>query len=348
MALEKLIGLGPILNHFLINYKIYIGNKMKKALVVGINNYPFSPLRGCENDATEVGKVLQTNDNGSPNFGVRLELNVGSKSVLKTMISELFSGDCETSLLYFSGHGYTNELGGYIVTPDAAKYDEGVSMGEILTWANESKIRDKIIILDCCYSGNMGEIKITQGGSYLNDGLTILTSSMKDETSLEINNHGVFTSLLLSALEGGAADLRGEISPGSVYAYIDQALGAWDQRPVFKTNVKRFTSLRTVKPQVPVEVLRKLVEYFPNQQAQFELNPSFEFTNDPNIEHKCVEPYAISEKVSIFKDLQKFQSVGLVVPVDAAHMYFAAMDSKNCKLTALGAHYWRLVNSKKI
>jgi hypothetical protein len=40
--------------------------------------------------------------------------------------------------------------------------------------------------------------------------------------------------------------------------------------------------------------------------------------------------------------------VGLVVPVNAEHMYFAAMDSKACKLTALGHHYWRLVQDKRI
>ena len=51
---------------------------------------------------------------------------------------------------------------------------------------------------------------------------------------------GIFTNLVLAALEGGAADLRGHVTPGSIYAYVDQALGAWDQRPIFKTNVTQF------------------------------------------------------------------------------------------------------------
>lgn len=321
---------------------------MKKALVVGIDNYPSSKLNCCINDAFAVGKILQTNGDGSPNFDVRLETDVASKSKLKTMISDLFTGVCDTALFYFAGHGYVNELGGFIVTPDAEKYDEGVSMNDILTLANKSTIKDKIVILDCCHSGNMGEISISQGGAFLNDGLTILTSSMADEASVEINNHGVFTSLLLSALQGGAADLRGEISPGSIYAYIDQALGAWDQRPVFKTNVKRFTSLRTVEPQVPLAILRKIIEYFPSPSEEHKLDPSFEDTNDPFLEHKVVEPFAKKGNVSVFKNLQKYQSVGLVVPVDEEYMYFAAMNSKSCKLTALGQHYWMLVNSGRI
>jgi hypothetical protein len=40
--------------------------------------------------------------------------------------------------------------------------------------------------------------------------------------------------------------------------------------------------------------------------------------------------------------------VGLVAPVGEEHMYYAAMNSKSCKLTTLGAQYWRHVQSGKI
>jgi hypothetical protein len=321
---------------------------MKKALVVGINDYPDSKLRGCINDASGLGTILKTHGNGSPNFDVRIETDVQTKSKLKTMIVELFSGKGDTALLYFSGHGYLNELGGYIVTPDHQKYDEGISMDEILVLANKSEIKDKIIILDCCHSGALGSPINGNGNSQLSEGVSILTASRDDEPSMEINGHGVFTNLLLDALQGGASDLRGHISPGGVYAYIDQALGAWEQRPVFKTNVTRFTSLRTVNPQVPLEVLRKIIEYFPEPQHEFTLNPSYEETNTKVVEHSVIEPYADPENVSVFKNLQKFQSVGLVVPVDEEYMYFAAMNSKSCMLTSLGYHYWRLVKDSRI
>jgi hypothetical protein len=154
--------------------------------------------------------------------------------------------------------------------------------------------------------------------------------------------------LLLDALHGGAADLKGYITPGSVYAYIDQALGAWDQRPVFKTNISRFISLRTVVPQVSMAIIHKLTEYFPTPTEPYPLNPSYEDTNTLQTEHIVIEPYANKENVAKFKELQKLQSVGLVVPVDAPFMYFAAMNSKACKLTSLGYHYWRLVKDQRI
>ena len=323
---------------------------MKRALIVGINDYPSAPLRGCINDASGLNSILETHGDGSPNFACRLETNIKTKSDLKGLIVDLFKvNSVDTALFYFSGHGYINEFGGYIVTPDFKTYDEGVSMDEILTIVNESLIKNKIIILDCCHSGAMGSPKIGGGRvSNIEDGVTILTASRNDEPSLEINGHGVFTNLLLDALQGGAADLRGHITPGSVYAYIDQALGPWDQRPVFKTNVTQFTSLRIVTPQVPHDVLRKITEYFPDAHQEFSLDPSFEDTNSKGVEHEVIKPHARPENVAIFKNLQKFQSVGLIVPVDADYMYFAAMNSKSCRLTALGYHYWRLVKEKKI
>lgn len=321
---------------------------MRKALAVGINNYQGAPLRGCINDASAVATTLATHGDGSPNFDVRLETDVKTRASLKGMITELFSGDSDIVLLYFSGHGALTDLGGYLVTPDYQKYDEGISMHDILTISNDSRVKDKIIILDCCHSGAMGSLGSSFPVSHLKEGTSILTASKSDEASVEVNGHGVFTNLLIDALQGGAADLRGHISPGGVYAYIDQALGAWEQRPVFKTNVTRFTSLRTIQPQVPLETLRKITEYFPEPQHDFQLNPSYEDTNTKEVKHEVKEPYAKKENISVFKDLQKFQSVGLVVPVDTPYMYFAAMESKACKLTALGFHYWRLVKDKRI
>jgi len=321
---------------------------VRKALCVGINNYPPAPLSDCINDATCVADLLSKNGDGSPNFEVKLEKDTALKSCLKSLLADLFSGDCDTALLYFSGHGFLNEIGGYIVTPDFKRYDEGVAMNEILALANISKIKDKVIILDCCHSGSMGNPNIRENTAVLSEGLSILTASRDTESAVEVNGHGVFTNLLIEALKGGAADIRGHISPSGIYAFIDQSLGAWNQRPVFKTNVTRFTSLRTVTPQVSIDTLRAIVKLFPSPQDEFRLDPSFEDTNSLTVKHEVVKPYAVAENTATFKQLQKLQSVGLVVPVGADFMYFAAMKTKSCRLTPLGAHYWRLAKEGRI
>lgn len=315
---------------------------MRKALVVGINDYPSAPLRGCVNDANAMANILGTNGDGSPNFDIKLKTSPDrtvTRSSLRAEIEALFSGDPDAALLYFSGHGVVTSVGGFIVTTDFEKYDEGVSMDEILNRANHSEAKDKIIILDCCHSGAFGSPTIVGSNvAQLSEGLSVLTASRDSESALEINGSGVFTALVVNALQGGAADLRGHITPGSIYAYVDQALGPWDQRPIFKTNVTRFTSLRTIPPPVPHATLRKLTEYFPTPQDEHRLDPSYEFT----------EPTADNVKVAILKDLQKFNSVGLVVPVGEEHMYFAAINSRSCRLTALGFQYWRLVKEKRL
>lgn len=315
---------------------------MRRALLVGIDDYPSSPLTGCVNDAVSVASVLETHGDGSPNFGTKLVTSSTEpieRSSLRESVETLFAGDCDVALFYFSGHGFIGNTGAYLVTPDAKSYDEGVPMDTVLTLANNSKAKSRVILLDCCYSGAFGTPMVAGGTvAQLSEGLTVLTASRDSEPAMEIGGSGVFTSLVVDALRGGAADLRGHVTPGSIYAYVDQALGPWDQRPIFKTNVTQFTSLREVTPPVPLATLRKLPDYFVEPQAEFALSPEYEFTDESH------DP----EKVAVFKDLQKMQSVGLVVPVDEEFMYFAAMNSKGCRLTAMGYQYWRLAKEKKL
>lgn len=326
---------------------------MRSLLSVGIDNYRGAlKLEGCCSNAKAFSDVMEKNDDSDKtrNFSAKLVSNVSTIAELKTLIKELFNAtDVTTSVFYFSGHGVFTETGGYLVTPDYQKNNEGVSMQEILRIANESKAKDKIIILDCCHSGAFGLVESSGDvSSQLYSGVVILTSSSKDEKSRLINGKGVFTNLLINALEGGAADLNGNITPGGVYAYIDQALGPWDkQRPIFRTNVSRFTVLRKVTPQIHASIIERITTYFKEPDMDFELDPSFESTNNPDEVHLLKQPYTDKNNKAKFDDLQAMRSVGLVVPVVEKHMYWAAMNGSPCRLTALGKHYWRLVDEKK-
>ncbi|MCH7639978.1 MAG: caspase family protein, partial [Bacteroidetes bacterium] len=132
---------------------------MRRALIVGIDDYPQAPLRGCVNDANAMAAVLETHGTGSPNFQI-LSMTSPSDEVtranLREAIEKLFATDCDIALLYFSGHGFVRSAEGYIVTKDAKRYDEGIAMTEILKMVNGSPVKNKIIILDCCHSGHMG------------------------------------------------------------------------------------------------------------------------------------------------------------------------------------------------
>jgi hypothetical protein len=175
--------------------------------------------------------------------------------------------------------------------------------------------------------------------------MTILTASTKDQYATEKNGSGVFTTLFVDALNGAAGNLVGDVTPGSVYAHIDQSLGAWKQRPVFRTNVKTFVSLRKVQPPIALADLQRLTELFPIPGFQFELDPTYE----PEITGRPAgAPQPNPQNAAKFSVLQKYYRVNLITPIDATSMWHAAIGSKGCKLTVLGEHYRRLVEDKLI
>ncbi|MBX7482783.1 caspase family protein [Qipengyuania qiaonensis] len=324
---------------------------MRRALVVGIDHYQYiSPLFGAVNDAHSIKTMLDRHTDGSINFQTNLLVGTDQKNLLtrhqtKEAIRELFAGKGEVAFLYFAGHGYIEATGGYLCAGDCKTGDDGVSLSEILILANKSKFLNRVIVLDSCHSGIAGDHPAQPAMTEIADGVTILTASTAEQYAQEENGQGIFTNLMVDALGGAAANLVGDVTPGGVYAHVDQSLGTWGQRPVFKTNVERFISLRKVKPQVHVEHLRRISEFFPEPGFEFALDPSFEperpefkSADAPNLPAPC------PEKNAVFAILQDFNRVGLLVPDGAPHMWHAAMQSKSVRLTALGEHYRRLAS----
>jgi len=317
---------------------------MRKALIVGVNYYQnINPLRGCVNDAYSVKSVLDRHSDGSINFGTNLMVATDASSLisrkeLKEKAIELFRDNGDVAFFYFSGHGYLESTGGYLITSDCTTGDDGLPMNELLLIANDSPARNRIVVVDSCHSGQMGTPEIKDDKAILKEGMTILTASTGSQFALEMDGAGIFTNLLVDALNGSAANLVGDITPGSVYAHIDQSLGPREQRPIFKTNVKSFTTLRKVQPPISLSDLKLIIDLFANPGDEFQLDPGYEPDSD----------LPIDENVEKFKVLQRYNRVNLVVPVGEEHMYYAAMNSKSCKLTVLGVHYWNLVKNERI
>lgn len=329
---------------------------MKKALIVGIDNYSTYPLNGCVNDAVAIANTLEKNGDGSPNFSVALltsnDTNV-STAALSEAIHNLFKGDADTVLLFFAGHGIINPdtNAGYIVSQNGSRGAWGVSLSEILGLANRAypHIKSTVIILDSCHSGFAGEVPSigNEQIAAIGTGVTILTACHRNGTAAEVNGHGLFTDILLDGLTGSSADICGRITPASVYSHVDQTLGPWEQRPIYKANVQTFVTLRQVSPKIPLEILRRLPEYFPDATSTFSLDPSFEPDRE-NVPDALKNVPVNTENARVFKELQMCNRHGLVVPIDAEHMYYAAINSTGCRLTALGAHYRKLAEMKRI
>ena len=137
---------------------------MRKALCVGIDSYEnINDLHGCVNDANSVKAALERNGDGTLNFNVKLMCATSEKSYisrndLRDAVEELFKSETEISVFYYSGHGSIDEIGGYLCTSEVSRPDEGLSLNDLMGFVAQSKAQNKVIILDSCFSGKVGNL----------------------------------------------------------------------------------------------------------------------------------------------------------------------------------------------
>jgi Caspase domain len=317
---------------------------MRRALAVGIDHYTEQRrLRGCVADANAIAALLERDDDGSPNFEVRRVTSGEGSPItrfdLLAHVEALFAHEADVVLLFFAGHGTENNLGGYLMTSEATRYNEGLAMGDVVALARESPAQQVIIILDCCQAGAFGNVPAVNNEAPLREGLSVLMAARATQVAAETGGRGLFSTLVCSALEGGAADTLGKVTVASVYAYVDEALGSWQQRPMLKAHVPRLVGVRQAQPSVAPGDLRELAAWFPTPDHDFPLDPSYEPTEEPRDE----------EHERVFGRMQKMRAAKLIEPVgDEDHMYYAAKNSGACRLTQLGQLYWRLVRDGRI
>jgi Caspase domain len=324
----------------------------RRALVVGINVYENfgagGRLAGAVSDAQRVAELLSVHGNGDPNYSCRVltsDTDRVTRTRLRKSLRELFMGGAgdEPVLFYFSGHGTVTDLGGYIVTQDAEENDEGIPMDALLNYVNESNVREAVFILDCCKGGAMGSPSLLQSnGAYerslLRQNTTILAASRHDQNAVEQDGQGLFTSLLIDALEGGAADILGNVTLPAVYAFIEGALGPWEQRPVYKTYTSSVSILRCAPPCIELPALRRLVQLFPRPDAQLRLDPDYEYNEEP-----------VTDKQKTGHLLKRYRDAGLITAATPGQDFFwAAQKGGGVMLTQSGRHFWRLIDTNQI
>jgi hypothetical protein len=318
----------------------------RRALLVGINNYDddgVSDLTGCVRDATAMETLLAKNYDEGRNYDCRL-LTTATDRVTRARLREvweqLFDNFKEDILFYFSGHGTPTRMGGHVCTQDATEKEPGLPMDELLTLANDSSAREVLLILDCCFSGALGNPKnLPQYQAQLREGVTILTASRSTEVSLEkTGGHGLFTWLVLSALRGGAADIRGQVSAAAIYSYAEQVLDAWSQRPLYKSHADRLSPVRLCEPAVSDALLRQLPHYFSSPTYRYQLDPSYEST----------DASANPGHTAVYQNFVQYRDAHLLRTVGGGHLYYTTIESGAVELTDLGQLYWLLAKEGRI
>lgn len=189
----------------------------RKALLVGINRYPcwrksaieYNHLEYASKDAQEFHQLLLNNSRWEvkalPEFDNGNEINykgIVKQEKLQGEILQLFNPTNEPApdlaLLFFGGHGLPE---GYLATSEH-KNDRirGVSFEWLLEELSRSKVKNKIVWLDCCYSGQFIDLARTKNiFRERNDNIFFLAASYNIDYCFK--NYGVLTYLLLKALK---------------------------------------------------------------------------------------------------------------------------------------------------
>jgi hypothetical protein len=316
---------------------------MKRALLVGIDEYEHvAPLAGCVNDVVALQPLLARDDDGSPNFECRTVLGPPERITRATLVGaleSLFAPGADVALLYFAGHGINAGDDVALVTTDGVEHAWGVGFSEVMAVVTRSAVPEVHVILDCCFSGAAAGVpQLGTAHAVLRDGVSILTASRGDQRAIESKGRGVFSENLCGALAGGAGDVVGRVTVAGLYAYLSESFGAFSPRPTFKANVDRLRDLRQCRPWVAPGELRRLPELFATEDAELPLDPSYE----PSAGH------GDAAREVDFALLQRCRGARLVEPVGADHLYYAAMQSGACRLTALGRHYWRMAHEGRL
>lgn len=141
---------------------------MKKALLVGINAYPTSPLRGCLNDVEDWHKVLTSTGKYAPdNVRVVADERATTQGIRDRMawLKEGITGPGDEVLFAYSGHGSqvrdrgaADELADHmdeILCPVDLDWNSKVITDDDLgEWLKGFPAGTRIlVILDCCHSG---------------------------------------------------------------------------------------------------------------------------------------------------------------------------------------------------
>jgi len=196
----------------------------KIALLIGVSEYGegIPPLSSALNDVEAMQRVLQ-----NPNLGgfeqVEKLLNpdaIAMRIAIHNLFKEARKDDLV--LLFFSGHGITNDEGHlYLATKITAKDNflaTAVDANYIHGRSNDCYSRRQVLILDACYSGAYAQgwrtksvdvdIKKQLGA----EGRVVLTSSSATQTSFEQEGStlSLYTKYLIEGIETGAADKNGD------------------------------------------------------------------------------------------------------------------------------------------
>ncbi|GAA2845673.1 hypothetical protein Acy02nite_47250 [Actinoplanes cyaneus] len=176
-------------------------------------DYP--PLPAVRNNLADLKTALTDHRLwGIPVANVRVVSDPQQTSEITEQLRQAAREATDTLIFYYAGHGFLSEKipALYLTGRDSRKHSgsSALEYRYIREEVLESRARRKIVILDCCYSGNAHVVM--SGDAALQDikGAYVLTSSRRNEASTAPAEarHTAFTGALLEVLTSGVEYLK--------------------------------------------------------------------------------------------------------------------------------------------
>lgn len=338
----------------------------RESLCVGINDYDWWPmLNFCEGDARKIAELLDDTDEGlrwsTP--GRSLLLGAQAREMqIRHHFEDLFGMDDGNDILfYFSGHADKLKDGDLLLSsveddPADENGRHGVRFSELMdAIRRHERMNTATIILDCCYSGAIRNIDVPRN-------VTVLAAARDSQQATEINGHGIFTSSLIAGLEGGSADVLGNVTAMSLYADASAAIDyrSAHQQPVIKACLEKMIVLRHVPIGLSQQQLRRLHDatdprperkgrpLFGSVNAVFHPYPEMESSgaNEGKMRTGDEAPDSLTPSQRLMDDFKAWRDARLIT-IDADNgthdLYWACVDGGSIRLTPRGKHYWSLI-----
>lgn len=146
-------------------------------------------------------------------------------------------------ILYFSGHGCNGDL---------CFSDGMINIQSIIDFVEKLKSKNKIIILDCCYSGKFyvsgaKQMKLEEAiTTFAGNGTVVLASSSSNESSWlgPGKNHSLYTGMLTTAMTVNRRIRKGKISIFDIHEEVLAIAKAWNknnpnkmQHPIYRGRI---------------------------------------------------------------------------------------------------------------
>ena len=224
------------------SFVLLLKNMKRHALIVGLNTYldssKLNSLKAPSQDAEQIYRLLTKYGKFDSILVSPLAENKGDDKItypamvsssnslktekLKELLIQLFKPESHDTpgmaFFYFAGHGIRKKDGvydGYLATSDVGSNGNlGISLNWLRRLLDESPVKQQVVILDCCHSGELIDFKADLRKVNLDRAFDIdrcfIASCLDFQPSYATKENGIFTSYLLKMLDPTSGEVTGQ------------------------------------------------------------------------------------------------------------------------------------------